>query len=89
MTPPRALKSHCSYQMMPGGEPVKSPAKYIYVARNPKDVAVSAFHHFSTSKNIELTCDWNSYFDLFMNGQSYFGSWFDHVLGWWEHKGKC
>ena len=32
---PRAFKSHTNYEHMPGGEPAKPPAKYIYVARNP------------------------------------------------------
>ena len=36
---------------MPGGPPNASPAKYIYVARNPKDVL--SFYHFHSNLNLE------------------------------------
>ena len=35
-------------------------------------------HQFSGS--------WDEFFELYMSGNIYFGSWFDHVLGWWKHK---
>ena len=74
--------------MMAGGDPLKSPAKYIYVARNPKDVAVSYFHHTKAFKHFQFNEDWDRFFELFLEGKVSRGSWFDHVLGWWEHKGK-
>ena len=87
MPSPRAMKSHTKYNMMPGGEPAKSQAKYIYVARNPKDVAVSLFYHTRRMVWFEFTGDWNCFFEYFINGKAESGSWYDHVLGWWEHKG--
>lgn len=74
--------------MMAGGEPAASPCKYIYVARNPKDTAVSLYHHFKSFKVYEFDGDWNCFFELFMTGDVESGSWFDHVLPWWE-KSKC
>ena len=85
---PRALKTHLPYQMMPGGDPAKSVAKYIYIARNPKDVAVSLFYHIFRFKEFMFDGDWNSFFELFMKGEVECGSWFDHVLEWWKHKGQ-
>ena len=85
---PRTFKSHTNYFMMPGGEPAKSVAKYIYVARNPKDTAVSYFYHTCRFKLYEYTGDWNVFFDLFMKGEVASGLWFDHVLEWWTHRGK-
>ena len=41
MTPPRAFKSHMPYDRMPCGVPNSTTCKYIYVARNPKDLATS------------------------------------------------
>ena len=73
--------------MMPGGDPAKSPAKYIYVARNPKDVAVSLFYHARRCVCFEFTGDWDCFFEYFISGKAENGSWFDHVLGWWEHRG--
>ena len=81
--------SHLPYHMMPGGNPAHSPAKYIYIIRNPKDVAVSHYHHMLHFSRLNYTSDWNTYFELFIKGDVYYGSWFDHVLGWCEHKGTC
>ena len=75
--------------MMPGGDPTMSPAKYIYVARNPKDVAVSLFYHYRRRTSIGFTGDWDCFFEYFISGRAKRGSWCDHVLGWWEHKGIC
>ena len=85
---PRALKSHLPYHMMPGGDPAKSVAKYIYVARNPKDVAVSLFYHTFRMKTYEFDGDWNCFFEFFMKGEVECGLWFDHVLEWWKNKGQ-
>ena len=82
------FKSHIPYRMMAGGQPAQSVAKYIYVARNPKDVAVSFFHFARHLKNLQFSGDWNCFYDLFMKGDVGYGLWFDHVLEWWKHKGE-
>ena len=43
MSRPRAFKSHMPYDLCPCGPPNTTPCRYIYVMRNPKDVAVSLF----------------------------------------------
>ena len=75
--------------MMPGGDPAKSPSEYIYVARNPKDTLVSFYLHCRAYKGM-VFCDrpWDWFFEQTLTGEIPFGSWFDHVLGWWKHKGK-
>ena len=88
MASPRSFKIHSPYELAPGGEPAKSPAKYIYIARNPKDVAVSNFHLMELySKHSNFTGTWDAFFELFLTGKVYYGSWFDHVLGWWKNRG--
>ena len=89
MSSPRSFKSHAHYEMMSGGQPVQSPAKYIYVARNPKDTVVSLYYHTKGFKDYEYNGDWNYFFDRFIDGTCESGSWFDHVLGWWKYKGVC
>ena len=89
MPSPRAFNSHTPYAMVPGGEPASSPAKYIYVARNPKDTAVSLFHHVRAFSFYEYEGGWDNFFERFMKGEVDFGSWFNHVLEWWKHKGKA
>jgi len=86
MPSPRILKSHSPYHMMAGGLPHTSPAKYIYIARNPKDTAVSFYYHTSGFIYAQYSQPWEHYFQLYMNGTVDFGLWFDHVLEWWKHR---
>ena len=77
---PRIFKSHLSYRWIP-----KGPCKYIDVARNGKDVAVSFFHFYTTHLGFKGT--FSEFFDLFIRGKlPASGSWFKHVSGWWSHK---
>ncbi|XP_034740307.1 cytosolic sulfotransferase 2-like [Etheostoma cragini] len=58
----------------------------IYVARNAKDSVVSYFHYDYMSKIQPEPGDWSCYLQRFMEGKVAFGSWYDHVNGWWEKK---
>jgi hypothetical protein len=57
-------------------------AKIVYVARNPKDVAISTYFHDQSKSGYEGT--WEEHFQLFLQGNVGFGSYFDHVLPWWQ-----
>ena len=85
MPSPRAFKSHFSYEMMPCGLPCSTPGKYIYICRNPKDVAVSFYHH-DRRLSFNPTLEWNQHFEVFMKGLVFYGDFFDHVLSWWAHR---
>jgi WD40 repeat protein/tetratricopeptide (TPR) repeat protein len=76
---PRVFKSHLSYGKVP-----KGPCKYLYVARDGKDVAVSYYHFCTTHMGFKGTFD--EFFDHFLKGEVGYGSWFRHVRGWWEHR---
>jgi len=83
---PRAFKSHMPYHRMPCGSPDSTPGRYIYVARNPKDVAVSYFHHyFSLQRAHNFT--WDVFLTWFLNGELGYGDYVDHVLSWWQRRG--
>ena len=82
---PRAIKSHMPYSSMPCGPPKDTPGKYIYVARNPKDTAVSLFYHYFSFKAAE-NIDWSTFASWFLSGQVYYGNYLEHVLSWWEHR---
>lgn len=84
---PRLMKTHMPYHAIPKGTTDASRCKYIYVARNPKDVAVP-FYNFD-QKMAPLTGysgPFEFFAKMFMEGKTYWGSWVEHVLGWWEHR---
>uniref|UniRef100_A0A4W6G3U0 Sulfotransferase n=1 Tax=Lates calcarifer TaxID=8187 RepID=A0A4W6G3U0_LATCA len=58
----------------------------IYVARNAKDSAVSYFHFDRMNMVQPEPGDWSSFLQRFMEGKMVFGSWYEHVRGWWEKK---
>lgn len=84
---PRIFKSHMPYHMALAGGPEQSPCKYIYIARNPKDVCVSYFH-FESGKAWSggYSGPWEHWLKLFMEGRVQRGDWFEHVLSWWKRK---
>jgi hypothetical protein len=84
---PRIFKSHMPWHMAVGGNTVTSPCKYIYIARNPKDVSVS-YYHFESGKQWSgnYSGPWEHWLKWFLEGKVQRGDWFNHVLSWWEHK---
>lgn len=76
---PRIFKSHLAYQYIP-----KGPCRYIYVARNGQDVAVS-YYHFHVS-HLGFKGTFAEFFDLFVKGKVMYGSWFQHIAGWQQHR---
>lgn len=87
LPPPRIFKSHMPYHMAFGGNPVETPCKYLYIARNPKDVAVS-YYHFESGKGWSgrYSGPWEHWLKMFVEGTVQRGDWFDHVLSWWAHR---
>ena len=87
MPKPRAFKSHMTYETMPCGRPDKTPCKYIYIIRNPKDIAVSFFFHICRlGIKRDATFEWDLFFRNYVYGNYEFGDFFDHVLSWWPHR---
>ncbi|KAB8333999.1 sulfotransferase domain-containing protein [Scytonema tolypothrichoides VB-61278] len=76
---PRIFKTHLSYNDIP-----KGPCKYIYVARDGKDVATSYFHFYVSHLKYQGT--FSEFFKSFLDGRIVYGSWFQHVSDWWLHR---
>ncbi len=76
---PRIFKSHLSYADVPKGR-----FRYVYCCRDGGDVAVS-YYHFRRSHG-RYDGDFATFFDLFMRGKVPYGSWVDHVAGWWARR---
>ncbi|NWZ10112.1 ST2B1 Sulfotransferase, partial [Agelaius phoeniceus] len=60
----------------------RSKAKVIYVARNPKDVAVSFYHFHHLAKFLPDPSSFDAFLTQFLEGTVHYGSWFEHVKGW-------
>ncbi|XP_068087446.1 amine sulfotransferase-like [Hyperolius riggenbachi] len=82
---PRLFTSHLPYYLMPKDLRLRR-GKIIYVYRNPKDTLVSFYHFYKVISRLQYTIDWETFFDLFMTGRVFPGSWFDHVREWYTHK---
>ncbi|CAL8325292.1 unnamed protein product [Merluccius merluccius] len=84
-TSPRLIKTHLPVQLVPKSF-WEQKCRVVYVARNAKDNAVSYFHFDRMNLAQPEPGDWNSFLQRFMDGKMVFGSWYDHVTGWWERK---
>ncbi|GBO30247.1 Sulfotransferase 1C2A, partial [Araneus ventricosus] len=79
---PVALKTHLPFRVIPWSD----EAKYVYVARNPKDCCVSYYHHLKGLPSYGFPGDFNQFFELFISGNIIAGDYFDHVMEWYEHR---
>jgi hypothetical protein len=80
----RLFTSHLPYPLMPSLK--DTTAKIIYVARNPKDVAISTYFHIQSKLGYEGP--WEEHFQFFLHDDVGFGPYFDHVLPWWQASQK-
>ena len=76
----RLFTSHLPYPLMPSLG--NTTAKIVYVARNPKDVAISTYFHNQSKLGYEGT--WEEHFQLFLTSDVGCGPYFDHILPWWQ-----
>lgn len=60
-------------------------AKYIYVARNPYDCAVS-YYHFLKGFTPNAFPDFGNFLAMFLSGKVPYGDYFDHLLSWYGHR---
>ncbi|KAJ8284295.1 hypothetical protein COCON_G00031450 [Conger conger] len=87
MSPPRMIKTHLPFPLVPEGF-WENKCKVIYVARNAKDNMVSYYHFDRMNLTQPEPGTWESYIQKFMKGELAWGSWYDHVKGYWEEREK-
>ncbi|XP_069840600.1 sulfotransferase 1C4-like [Dendropsophus ebraccatus] len=87
MESPRLLKTHLPIELVPPSFWEKN-VKVIYFARNAKDCMVSYYHFQRMNKGLPDPGTWDEYFSVYLAGNVPWGSWFDHVIGWWKAKDK-
>jgi aryl sulfotransferase len=78
MPSPRFFKTHLPYSKLPRG------GKFIYLARDARDVAISFHHHrcLMSGQPFRVEDSVNG----FLSEQPPFGSWFRHIESWWPHR---
>nr|KAF6449046.1 sulfotransferase family 1C member 2 [Rousettus aegyptiacus] len=87
MPSPRTLRTHLPTQLLPPSF-WKNNCKFLYVARNAKDCMVSYYHFQRMNQMLPDPGTWEEYFETFVSGKVCWGSWYDHVKGWWEIKDR-
>ncbi|XP_039507552.1 sulfotransferase family 1, cytosolic sulfotransferase 5 isoform X1 [Pimephales promelas] len=85
MDPPRVIKTHLPIQLVPCSF-WEAGCKVIYMARNPKDTVVSYYHFDRMNLTQPEPGTWQQYLEKFMTGQLGWGSWYDHVKGYWRER---
>uniref|UniRef100_A0A8B9DLM5 Sulfotransferase n=1 Tax=Anser cygnoides TaxID=8845 RepID=A0A8B9DLM5_ANSCY len=82
---PRLVKTHLPVQLLPASFQEKD-CKVIYMARNPKDVVISYYYFYQMAKIHPDPGTLAEFLETFMNGKVAYGSWYEHVRGWWEKR---
>ncbi|CAB0040650.1 unnamed protein product [Trichogramma brassicae] len=84
---PRFLKTHLPFNLLPKQLRTREKkSKMIYVARNPKDVCISYYHHY---KLLEGYCStFENFSKLFLGDKVYYAPFWDHVISYWDNKGN-
>ncbi|XP_048119617.1 sulfotransferase family 5A, member 1 [Alosa alosa] len=82
---PRVLTTHLPYHTL---APALrgSKTRVIYIARNPRDVAVSYYHFHHMAKFLPEPGSFEEFLNNFLEGKVHYGSWFNHVKGWTDPK---
>ncbi|XP_064484684.1 sulfotransferase 1B1-like [Ornithodoros turicata] len=81
---PRLLATHLPLRLIPK-QLQQAKCKVIYVIRNPKDNAVSYYHHHKISTFLgNYKGSWDEFLAHYMDGHVVYGSWFEHVLPYWQ-----
>ncbi|KAL3871417.1 hypothetical protein ACJMK2_039416 [Sinanodonta woodiana] len=79
---PRVINTHMKFAQLPR-DMIEKRCKIVLILRNPKDVAVSFYHHHIGLVNLyQYEGKWENYLSLFNNGKVDWGSFYDYVHSW-------
>ncbi|KAK1425998.1 hypothetical protein QVD17_14665 [Tagetes erecta] len=78
------MATHIPYTSLPESI-ITSECRIVYLCRNPKDVIVSYWHFLNKLKDDDSTpTKLDDAFELFSRGMSPYGSFWDHVIGYYK-----
>ncbi|XP_050345432.1 sulfotransferase 1B1-like [Nymphalis io] len=81
---PRFVKTHLPLSLLPPS--LLDTAKVIYVARDPRDVAVSFFHLNKSMRTQGYIGDFKTYWQFFIKDLHHWTPYFEHVKESWEKR---
>ncbi|XP_075221045.1 sulfotransferase 1 family member D1-like isoform X2 [Lycorma delicatula] len=84
MASPRHFKTHLPLMLLPPN--LLNTCKVIYVARNPKDVAVSYYHHNRLLKVHDYVGDFETYWNLFEKNLLAYSPYWTHIKQAWSKR---
>ncbi|CAH2073438.1 unnamed protein product, partial [Iphiclides podalirius] len=79
---PRFIKTHLPMSLLP--PTLLDSTKVVYVARDPRDVAVSYFHHTKLFKMTPFSGDFKTFWSYFMRDMLPWSPFFEHVKEAWQ-----
>ncbi|XP_059490214.1 sulfotransferase 4A1-like [Neocloeon triangulifer] len=82
MPSPRVIKTHLPFSLLPPN--LLQTAKVVYVARNPKDMIVSFFHHNRLLRTQGYNKDFARYWDYFEKDLLPWTPFWEHIKEAWE-----
>ena len=80
----RVIKSHLPFEFLPPR--LLERCKVVYVARNPKDTAVSFYHHNLNVPGHGFVGTFDGFMKYFEEGLHVFGSYWHHILSGWQNR---
>lgn len=81
---PRTIKTHLPLSLF--APSLLKTAKVIYVARHPKDVLVSYYHHVQLFKAMTYVGTFDQFVEYFLNDDLVYGPYWLHIKEAWEQK---
>ncbi|KAK7076218.1 hypothetical protein SK128_005423 [Halocaridina rubra] len=81
---PRTIKSHLPLALLPPD--LTKEAKVIYVARNPKDVVISFYHHSRMFKNHNYEGTFKDFVKYFTDDDLIYGPYWLHLKEGWKRR---
>ncbi|XBI88749.1 hypothetical protein VPH35_026671 [Triticum aestivum] len=82
---PRLMNTHVHHSLLPPSVAHDPGCKIVYVCREPKDMVVSLWHFYKSSKTTEgSTYTLSDLFENACQGKHSNGPIWDHILGYWQ-----
>lgn len=81
----RFIKTHLPIGLLPSSFE-SSNAKLIYIARNPRDTAISYFYFMQLLTQSSFQGPLSSFVDMFLSDKVMYSPYFGHVLGYWQSR---